>query len=85
MYQVVYKKRATKMLARMSPVDRRRMLDALGELARDPAAAKLDTKRLQARNGFRLRVGDWRVLYELESERLIIQVLQIGPRGDIYK
>jgi mRNA-degrading endonuclease RelE of RelBE toxin-antitoxin system len=39
MYQVVYKKRATKMLARMSPVDRRRMLDALGELARDPAAA----------------------------------------------
>jgi mRNA interferase RelE/StbE len=85
MYQVVYKKRATKTLARMPSVDRQRILGVLGELARDPYAATLDTKRLQGRDGFRLRVGDWRVLYELVDARLVIQVLQIGSRGDVYK
>jgi mRNA interferase RelE/StbE len=69
----------------MSSVDRKRVLAALEQLARSPRYANLDTKRLEGRPGFRLRVGDRRVLYDLEDDRLIILVLQIGPRGDVYK
>lgn len=85
MYQLVYKRRATKALARMSSADRRRLLGALDVLAQSPYANHLDTKRLQGRDGFRLRIGDWRVLYDVEDDRLIVLVLQIGSRGDIYK
>lgn len=85
MFQVAYKRQAIKVLARMSAVDRRRILGALAKLALAPDGAGLDTKRLQGRDGYRLRVGDWRVIYEVQGARLVILVLQIGSRGDVYK
>jgi len=42
-------------------------------------------KRLSGMEGYRLRVGDWRVVYTLEEARLIIAVVDIGSRGGIYK
>lgn len=85
MYEVVYKRQATRILARMSTADRKRVLAAVEQLARSPRDANLDTKRLEGRRGFRLRVGGWRVLYDVEDDRLIILILQIGSRGDVYK
>ncbi|WP_330950864.1 type II toxin-antitoxin system RelE family toxin [Burkholderia thailandensis] len=35
--------------------------------------------------GYRLRVGDWRVLYEIEDGRVVIVVLAVKPRGGAYK
>lgn len=35
--------------------------------------------------GFRLRIGDWRVVYELEDDRLVVLVVRIAPRGQVYK
>jgi len=40
--------------------------------------------KLQDRDGYRLRVGDWRVIYELEDDRLVMLLLEVGPRGGIY-
>jgi mRNA interferase RelE/StbE len=85
MLEVVYKKRAIKALARMSSADRQRIQHALGQLAQNPRGVSLDTKPLQGRDGFRLRIGDWRVIYELDGEQLVILVLHIGLRGDVYK
>ncbi|WP_295888995.1 type II toxin-antitoxin system RelE/ParE family toxin [uncultured Thiohalocapsa sp.] len=85
MYRVSYKRQATRLPARMSAVDRKRILTALEQLARSPRSIDLDTKRLEGRNGFRLRVGGWRVLYDLDDDRLIVLVLQIGSRGDAYR
>jgi len=83
MFEVVYKKRAIKTLARIPAPLRERIRVALGTLAADPDMQLLDTKPLQGRHGFRLRIGDWRVLYEIDRGRLIILVIQIGPRGDV--
>lgn len=85
MYAVVYKKRATKTLAGLPPALRGRILAAIATLAADPDSADLDTKALRGRSGHRLRVGHWRVLYEIDRGHLLILVVEIGSRGDIYK
>jgi len=41
--------------------------------------------KLVGRSGYRLRVGDWRVIYELQAEQFMLLVVKIGPRGDIYE
>jgi mRNA interferase RelE/StbE len=51
----------------------------------NPYAANNNLKRLHGRDGYRLRVGDWRVLYELQDDRLVMLVLEVGPRGGIYR
>ena len=44
------------------------------------------SKQLQGfKDTYRLRVGDWRIIYVIEDERLIITVIRIGPRGDVYR
>jgi len=37
------------------------------------------------RDGYRLRIGRWRALYRVENDRLVILILHIGSRGDVYK
>jgi mRNA interferase RelE/StbE len=45
----------------------------------------MDIKKLTGRDGYRLRMGGWRALYRMENDQLIIEVVKIGPRGDIYR
>jgi len=58
----------------------RRKID---ELARDPYNAP-NVKKLTEHPGFRLRVGDWRVVYLLIEERVVIHAVRIAPRGEVY-
>lgn len=53
-------------------------------LAQDPYSAP-NVKKLTGREGYRLRVGDWRVLYEINDGKLVIVVLAIKPRGGAYE
>ncbi|WP_036502624.1 type II toxin-antitoxin system RelE family toxin [Nitrosococcus oceani] len=57
----------------------------LSRKLQDPMQSDLGIKPLSGREGFRLRVGGWRALYQIERNRLIICVIDIGPRGGIYK
>jgi len=57
----------------------------LDGIAEDPYANHPDVTKLQHRAGYRLRVRDWRVIYEIEGDRLIILVLKIGLRGEVYR
>jgi len=54
-------------------------------MAMDPYARHPNVTKLQNRPGYRLRVGNWRVIYEIEEEELIILVLRIGSRGEVYR
>jgi mRNA interferase RelE/StbE len=53
-------------------------------LARDPFGAS-NVKQFVGEPGYRLRVGDWRVIYDVDSGRLVVRVLKIGPRGGVYE
>jgi mRNA interferase RelE/StbE len=54
------------------------------EVAVDPYAPNSNLTKLQGRDGYRLRVGNWRAIYELHDDRLVMLVLEVGPRGGIY-
>jgi mRNA interferase RelE/StbE len=52
------------------------------QYARDPKSLANNVKRLQGRPGFRLRVGDWRVIFDVSKDT--VDVRAIGPRGGVY-
>ena len=56
----------------------------LDELAEDPFAVP-NVKKLTGHPGYRLRVGDWRILYLVEKDVLVIVVIEIGHRKEIYR
>ncbi len=85
MYRIEYRKQAAKALTKMPHQLAERFLVAFERLAADPVRRDLDVKPLAGRDGFRLRIGDWRAIYRIERERLVIEVLRIETRGDVYK
>ena len=54
-------------------------------LATDPLAPNNNVKALRGIDGFRLRVGDWRVLYSLDITTNLLRVAAIVPRGEAYQ
>lgn len=85
MYELRYKKAAIKGLRKMPPKQRQRMVEALHLIADGRATTGLDVRPLTQRDGHRLRIGQWRAIYQVRESELILLVLDIGPRGDIYK
>jgi mRNA interferase RelE/StbE len=59
--------------------------EKLQDIARDPFAYHPNVTRLQNRDGYRLRAGDWRVIYDVQKEEVVILVLKIAPRGEVYQ
>jgi mRNA interferase RelE/StbE len=85
MYRIVFAKQSDRALRKMSRNTARLIRERLDQLAEDPYARNPNLTRLQGRPGYRLRVGDWRIIYELEGDRLVILVLKIAPRGEVYR
>jgi mRNA interferase RelE/StbE len=85
-YTLIIEKAALKALKKMPANLKQRIAGRLSELAVDPFAEHLNIKALADReNVYRLRVGDWRMIYELYHDRLIIRVLTIAARGSAYQ
>ena len=59
--------------------------EKLEQVAVDPFTSIPNTKKLQGRDGYRLRVGDWRVIYEVNNKEVVIIVLKVAPRGEVYR
>lgn len=85
MYQVVYSKAAQKVFRKLQPKLQKRIEEKVAMVAQDPYGNHNEVSRLQGRHDYRLRIGDWRVIYRLEDERLILVAFDIQPRGGAYK
>ena len=81
-YQVLILRRAQKELADLPKVEYARVRDAVGALADDPRPA--GCKKLVGREGWRIRSGDYRVIYEIDDAEEKVTVLHIGHRRDVY-
>ena len=83
MTKVAYSKSALKVLSRLQPKLAARIMEKVDQFAADPQAPANNVKALAGSPYIRLRVGDWRVI--MDEQGNVLLVLEIGPRGDIYK
>jgi mRNA interferase RelE/StbE len=84
MYAVVTTRSFAKALARLPANWQKRIVAKVKEIAADPYGEHNNVTRLQGRDAYRLRVGGWRVIYELHDDRLELWALEVGARGGIY-
>ncbi len=76
--------RDLKKLAKQPGTTLQRIRDVIDELETDPRPHGV--KKLQGEeNLYRIRVGDYRIIYSIEEKKLIVLVIRIGHRRDIYK
>ena len=85
MYQLKYRRQARNYLARLPFQIKSKIITKLHELKANPDDSYLDIDKLKAGKGYRLRVGQYRIIYTRHDDQLIIEVVKIRPRGDIYK
>ena len=82
-YSLRIKASAAKALARVDAVQRQRLIEAIDSLREAPlrgSVLKGDLRGLR-----RLRVGDFRIVYEVAAQELVVLVVRIGHRGDVYR
>jgi len=84
-YKISYTTQAVKALLKMPRNAANLIRQKMEQVAVDPFASIPNVKKLQGRSGYRLRVGDWRVIYEINKNEVIIIVMKIAPRGEVYK
>ena len=83
-YSVELTRTAEKQLRRIAKRDRNRLVEAIHGLADKPRPH--GARKLQGYDDvYRIRVGQYRVVYEVFDDRVILIVLKVGHRKDIYK
>jgi len=84
-YSLIITRSAEKGLAAVgSRLDRQRIDHRILRLADDPRPAGCN-KLVGSTNTYRIRQGDYRIIYEVEDERLVVLVVEIGHRKDVYR
>jgi mRNA interferase RelE/StbE len=82
-YDLFIERRAQRSLSRIAAQDRERISTAIRGLAHEPRPHGV--KKLSGRDVWRIRIGDYRVLYEIHDAQLLILVVDIGHRREIYR
>jgi len=83
-YELIIKPTAEKSLDKLPASIRRRMVNAMKELRNTPRPAKA-VKLVGDENLWRIRVGNYRVVYEIHDAMLVILVLRVAHRKDVYR
>jgi mRNA interferase RelE/StbE len=79
----VYAPRFDRQFSAIPPADRSRIMEAIRQLGRNLDAH--NHHRLQGSEFFRLRIGDYRVIYDFEIARNGLRLLSVGHRREIYR
>ena len=85
MYEISYSGAALRRLARLDPKVRERIVGKIEAVAADPTAPNSNLNHLTGTTGYRLRVGDWRVLFDLHHRTGTMRIRRIQTRGEAYK
>lgn len=82
-YRVILSRSVQRELDRLPDDVTKRILSRLAGLETNPRPA--DVKKLKGRDAWRIRVGDYRVIYEIHDRELQILVITVGHRREIYR
>jgi mRNA interferase RelE/StbE len=85
-YRVLFQKSAYKEYKKLPKEIRNRVDDALNTLSINPFLEILKFRKIRGKdNHYRIRIGDYRIIYSPQNDTLIIRIIRIGHRQDIYK
>jgi mRNA interferase RelE/StbE len=84
-YEIVFTKQAIRQMQKMPRELRNLIHEKLDQIAADPFASHHNVTKLHNREGFRLGVGDWRVIYDLQKDKLVIMMLRVATRSEVYR
>lgn len=82
-YTVLVAPSAKRQIAKLAPPVRNRVATKIDALADNPRPP--DMKKLVGDAGYRVRVGDWRIIYEIRDREVVVLVLRVGHRREIYR
>ena len=82
-YRIVIKKSAAKEIEKIQKQDRIRIVEKIRSLSSDPHPS--GSKKLSRKEKYRIRQGNFRILYQVIDDALVINVVKVGHRRDIYK
>ena len=82
-YRIVVKQSVSKDLRKIPKKDVKRILSAIQTLAENPRPPQ--SKKLSGQERYRLRQGSYRFLYSIEDENLVVCVVKVGNRRDVYR
>lgn len=84
--EIVYRRGPQKVLREIQGAKAEDIIQALERIAAEPHARNNNIKPLKrVPNGYRVRIGDWRVSYTLDRRAGVIDVFEIAPRGGAYR
>lgn len=78
-YKIIYKKKALKFIQKQPKNQQQRIIEAIEKLPQG------DIVHVETTDKYRLRVGDYRIIFAIDNDKLIITVVNAGNRGEIYK
>ena len=82
-HSIEIKKAARKVIAGLPRGDHARVIKAIAALADNPRPP--GCKKLQGEELWRIRTGDIRILYEIHDDRLLVHVVRVGHRSEVYR
>ena len=82
-YSLVIKRSAERELRSIQKQDMRRILSRIQALAHQPRPP--GSEKLSAEDRFRVRQGDYRIVYAVDDERRIVEVVKVGHRREVYR
>lgn len=84
-FDIAFTKQAAKTLQKIPTDVAKSIYLKIEQIADDPFASHPNVIKLQNRDGYRLRVENWRVIYDIQKDRVLVLVLKIGNRGEVYR
>ena len=82
-YRITWSRRATRSLRGLETATRRRVVDKVRNLADDPRPP--DCESVRGYPYFRVRVGDYRIVYDVQDDEVRVSIVLVGHRREIYQ
>ena len=82
-YHIDYLPTARKAIEKLPRQIQRRVLERIGTLASNPRPT--GSVKLKGEPAYRLRIGDYRVIYTIEDQKLVVLIVDLGHRREVYR